>query len=189
MRFPEVAATVRSVTDPAEIRTARLLLRRLTLNDEAAMVDIHTDPETTLHRPAGAETPEQTRRNLDRWMLDWESNAIGYWAVDLLETGETIGAGGLTHCLEDGEPVLNLYYRFRPRTWGNGYAAEMARTAVDWARTHRPNRPVSIVTRPSNAPSIRVATKLGFELRAERDLFGFRELLFRLPDQDPTIVT
>ncbi|WP_447008564.1 GNAT family N-acetyltransferase [Saccharothrix isguenensis] len=62
----------------------------------------------------------------------------------------------------DGEPTLNLFYRFRPRHWGRGYAPEMARAAVDWASRARPGRPVVIITDPDNTPSQRVAEKLGF---------------------------
>ena len=121
------------------------------------------------------------RRDLARWIGQWSSDGIGYWAVELLATGEVIGFGGVMHHEAEGEQVLNLYYRFRPSAWGRGYAAEMAAAAVEWAGEHRPHRPVVVITRPENVPSQRVAEKLGFRRYLERDTRGFVEWLYRLP--------
>jgi RimJ/RimL family protein N-acetyltransferase len=99
---------------------------------------------------------------LTDWQTHWARDGIGYWAVALAETDETIGFGGLRHHNLDGHPTLNLFYRFRPEHWGKGYATEMARAALNWADQTTPNRPVVIITDLDNRPSQRVAEKLGF---------------------------
>ena len=164
-------------------------MRRIRPEDEPAVLEIHADPESSRHHPAGPATPEQARGHLTRWMRQWEVNGIGYWTVILASTGETIGFGGLDHTATEDGRILNLYYRFRPSAWGNGYAPEMGAVAVDWARRERPDRPVVIVTRPVNVPAQRVAEKLGFVRYAERYTRGYREWLYRLPDQGWTMVT
>lgn len=104
----------------------------------------------------------------------------------LPEAEEVIGFGGLrTHEL-DGEATLNLFYRFRPRHRGRGYAPEMARAAIEWADRARPDRPVVIVTDLSNKPSQRVAEKLGFVNVGEREIEG-PVLIYRR--QEPMMVT
>jgi RimJ/RimL family protein N-acetyltransferase len=182
-------ANVGCVSAPAEVRTKRLLLRRIQPQDKAAVVEIHTDPETSKYHPDGPDSPEEAQDKLTRWLAQWERNGIGYWAVVLVATGEIVGFGGLDHGETEGERILNLYYRFRPSAWGCGYASEMAEAAVSWAHRHRPDRPVVIVTRPINAPALRVAEKLGFVRYAQRDDQGVREWLLRLPTQESTIVT
>lgn len=44
-----------------------------------------------------------------------------------------------------------------------------------------PQTPVSIVTRPENTPSLRVAEKLGFVPLRERVKDGVREVVLRRP--------
>ncbi len=151
-----------STPEPDEMRTDRLLLRRVGPGDVRAAIAVLSDPETNRFNPAGPPSAEQAAKTLAEWQTHWARDGIGYWAVELPESGEVIGFGGLRHHDLDGEPTFNLFYRFRPRHWGRGYAPEMARTAVDWARRARPDRPVTIITDPGNAPSQRVAEKLGF---------------------------
>jgi RimJ/RimL family protein N-acetyltransferase len=148
--------------EPDEIRTGRLLLRRVGLGDVRSAIAVMSDPETNRFNPAGTPSAEQAAKMLVEWQAHWARDDIGYWAVELSETGEVIGFGGLRHHELDGEPTLNLFYRFRPRHWGRGYAPEMARAAIDWASRDRPGRPVVIITDPDNTPSQRVAEKLGF---------------------------
>ncbi|XVV02440.1 GNAT family N-acetyltransferase [Actinosynnema sp. CA-248983] len=149
-------------SNPEEIRTDRLLLRRVGPGDLRAAIAILSDPETNRHNPSGPPSAAEAADLLAQWQAHWVHEGIGYWAVALPETGEVIGFGGLRHHELDGERTLNLFYRFRPRHWGRGYAPEMARAAVEWARRERPHRPVVIITDPGNKPSQRVAEKLGF---------------------------
>lgn len=142
------------------MHTDRLRLRRVVVGDLAAALAIMGDPETNRHNPDGTPTPAYTTGQLEDWQRHWARDGIGYWAVEL--GGEVIGFGGLrTHDL-DGEPTLNLFYRFAPAHWGRGYAPEMARAAVAWAGGAYPDRPVVILTDVDNGPSQRVAEKLGF---------------------------
>src|SRR5258708_39837118 len=80
-----------------------------------------------------------------------------------------IGFGGVEHRVWRERDVLNLYYRFTPSAWGQGYATELARIAVSLARTYLSQWPVVARTRANNIPSIRTAERAG---------------LIRLPDLD-----
>lgn len=169
------------MNEPDEIRTARLLLRRVHPDDEADFVDLHTDPETHRHRPGGARTPDQAIAVFHDFVRQWDVDGIGYWTITLASTGETVGFGGVRPAEEAGRRILNVYYRLRPSAWGHGYAPEMARAALDWARRERPELPLVIITRPDNAPARRVADKLGFEHWFETEKDGFPETVYRLP--------
>ena len=176
------------MTDPPdELRTSRLLLRRVVPDDLAAAIAIMGDPRTNVHNPSGPQTPAQVTVQLAEWQEHWARDGIGYWTVELLSQGEIIGFGGLrTHVL-DGEPTLNLFYRFTPEHWGQGYAQEMARAALDWADRSRPGRPVVIITDLDNTPSQRVAEKLGFAHVGESRAADGRVLVWRR--QESTMTT
>jgi RimJ/RimL family protein N-acetyltransferase len=173
------------VLEPEEIRTRRLVLRRIQPSDTEVFVAVHTAPETHPFDAHTRPTPEQALDLLDKFHRSWVSDGIGYWAIRLAGSDDVIGFGGVRHWMEEGEPVLNLAYRFWPRAWGNGYAPEMAEAALRWASQHRPDRPVLIVTDADNAPSVRVAEKLGFVRHLERLKNGLPELVFRLPGPTP----
>ncbi|MCP2261032.1 Protein N-acetyltransferase, RimJ/RimL family [Streptoalloteichus tenebrarius] len=163
---------------PEEIRTERLVLRRLVDADLPAMIEVHGDAETNRHNPTGPPTLEEIRENLAAWQRDWVEHGIGYWAIEDAGTGEVLGFGGLRQFDFDGRPELNLYYRFRPTAWGRGYATEMARAAVDWAHAARPEQTVVIRTATTNAAAVRVAERLGFTLLGTRDLEGVPASVF-----------
>ncbi|MDA3643308.1 GNAT family N-acetyltransferase [Saccharopolyspora indica] len=168
------------MVEPDEIRTERLALSRIQPTDADAYIAMHGLPEAYPHDSRFRRDPEQAREQLDWFREKWVADGIGYWTIRLAATAEVIGFGGVQHKDEDDDPVLNLFYRFFPTAWGNGYATEMARAAISWARDHRPDRPVVITTDVGNAASIRLAEKLGFTLSAERERDGCAELVFRL---------
>ncbi|MFJ4658083.1 GNAT family N-acetyltransferase [Nocardia sp. NPDC088792] len=164
---------------PELVRTPRLILRKVTPDDLQAVLEIHGDPKANQFRPSRARSADESRELLDSWLCDWAEHGIGYWAVQVVATGETIGFGGLRHTVRDGEQVLNLYYRFRPRSWGQGYAPEMATAAMSWATRTLPHQPVEILTTTDNTPSRRVAEKLGFTIVRSLQRDGFTDVYMR----------
>jgi RimJ/RimL family protein N-acetyltransferase len=153
-----------------EVRTARLVLRRPHAGDGPAMFRVHGDPETNRYNPHGphADLPG-SEETLRMWLRGWEEDGYGYWAVTLPPGGEIIGFGGVRRFEWRDRDVLNLYYRFAPSAWSHGYAAEMARTAVELARTHVSGLPMVARTRPPNVPSIRTAERAGLVRRTDLD--------------------
>jgi RimJ/RimL family protein N-acetyltransferase len=146
----------------AELRTQRLLLRRLRPDDLPVVVQIQGDPAANQHNPIGTASPARIAQQLRCWVSDWAEHGIGYWLVVDAATEQAVGLGGLRPCEHNGAPALNMFYRFRPSAWGRGLALEMARAAVDWAEREGPGSPVVVVTTRDNLPSIRLAERLGF---------------------------
>lgn len=75
--------------------------------------------------------------------------------------------------------MVELAWSVEPCLHGKGYATEMAAAAVKWARELRIEELVALVL-PANAPSRRVAEKLGCEEDGEVDHAGLPHLFFRL---------
>jgi ribosomal-protein-alanine N-acetyltransferase len=149
------------------VRTERLLLCRPTLTDADAHFAIHADPATNLHNPSGPDTdPMASHAAVREWARHWREHGYGYWTVRDPEDGAVLGFGGVRPPTADHD-FLNLAYRFRPSAWGNGFATELGRAALALAAKQAPDRPVAALIRPSNAPSIRVAERLGLHLDGE----------------------
>jgi RimJ/RimL family protein N-acetyltransferase len=107
-------------------------------------------------------------------MGHWQLGGAGSWAVELKETGTFVGTVGYSE--PEGWPGFELAWKLVPRWWGNGYATESARAALDHAFTVlRRDRVISLI-HPENRASIRVAKRLGQRLLHRIDHYG-KEML------------
>ncbi len=61
---------------------------------------------------------------------------------------------------------------FLPEARGSAYATEACTAALDWFSTVLPGEPVALCTRIDNAPSLRLALKLGFTEVSRFEEFG-----------------
>ncbi|MEV0644221.1 GNAT family N-acetyltransferase [Phytomonospora sp. NPDC050363] len=171
---------------PGHVHTARLCLRRPRGEDALAHHEIHSDPATNLHNPAGPTLdPAANAADLASWRADWARDGIGYWMVRETCDGEVAGVGGVRRAAFD-VPVLNLYYRFRPSAWGRGYAGEVAGAGVEAARAFAPGLPVVAVLRPGNTASRRVAERAGLVFSRVLDKDGRPSELYVLDPPDPS---
>jgi ribosomal-protein-alanine N-acetyltransferase len=153
-----------------QVVTVRLMLRRLRAEDGPAMFAVHGDPATNQHNPAGPDADlAASEARLRSMMQHWESYGFGYWAVTLPQTEVIIGFGGVEHRLWRERDMLNLYYRFASNAWGQGYATEVAQTAVALARQHLPLWPIVARTRAENSASIKTAERAGLLRRPDLD--------------------
>jgi RimJ/RimL family protein N-acetyltransferase len=148
---------------------------------------IHGDPATNAHNPAGPDRDlAASAARLDSWLGHWERDGVGYHAVERVEDATVVGFTGVRHADaaewdEAPEALLNLYYRFAPGSWGRGLATEAVTAALDWADAHRPDRPVVVVTRPGNRPSLGLARKVGFEHWRDISYGGAPSVEYRRP--------
>ncbi len=162
-----------------EIKTERLLLRRLHEADRENIVALQADPETNKFNVV-PHTVEGARELYDTWMKQWAEHGFGYVTVSALDDPDVIaGFGGVRYHEWNGERVLNLAYRFWPFTWGKGYATEMAAAVVEWAEREIPDVPVIANIMESNEPSIRVAERLGFKVHTREEFEGAPSLHLR----------
>ncbi|HEY6541304.1 MAG TPA: GNAT family N-acetyltransferase [Ktedonobacteraceae bacterium] len=153
-----------------EVRTERLVLRRLLPTDGAAMFAIHGDPATNLFNPYGPHPDLATSEEMLRECLQpWEKYGFGYWAVTFPQPENIIGFGGVEHQVWRERDVLNLYYRFTSGVWRHGYATELAQTAVTLARKYLPPWPIIARTRAGNIASMRTAERSGLVRRPDLD--------------------
>ncbi|MCA1732459.1 MAG: GNAT family N-acetyltransferase [Acidobacteria bacterium] len=166
------------------LETERLILRPFTDDDAPFIVELLNHTSFLEHiGDKGVRTEEDALRYLREGPLaSWARHGHGLYAVEIAESGETIGMCGLLK--RDHLDYPDLGYAYLPRFWKNGYALEAARAVL--AATPRPSpkvaedssstprngeratedessatRVLAIVT-PANHSSIRMLDKLGF---------------------------
>ncbi|PRC92811.1 GNAT family N-acetyltransferase [Solimicrobium silvestre] len=151
----------------------RLVLFRPTEDDLSAIYEIHADPATNLFNPKGPMQSISTAVELlAHWQSEWDDKGWGYWSIALRSEPERIiGFGGVSNRPRFGGSALvqrlnsqnaaNLYFRFRPDTWGLGYANEMAQQALRLAFDEAGLDCVFGIARESNVASRRVLERLG----------------------------
>ncbi|MFD9357039.1 GNAT family N-acetyltransferase [Streptomyces sp. NPDC060031] len=153
-----------------EIRTPRLLLRRWTDDDLVPLSEINADPEVMRWIGDGSTLDlDQTAEQIERWEDEWDDEGFGLFAVELLASGELIGAVGLSvpEWLPEVLPAVEISWRLGRSFWGQGYASEAAHATLEFALQDRGLDRVVAVNRAGNDESENVIRKLG--MVAEKD--------------------
>jgi RimJ/RimL family protein N-acetyltransferase len=152
---------------PAPIRTERLVLRESEARDRAAFIELLASSDVGTY--IGGPRP---REELERDVPHVPGRRPGLFVVDL--DGPMIGTVTLGR-RDDGR--VELGYLFLPEAWGHGYAAEACAAALDWVAEVLPDESVVLTTRTANAPSMRLAAKLGFSEVERFEEYGAEQWL------------
>ncbi len=159
-RFTAVTSTY------VRMRTERLDLVAVSLDDLDALYELHADPDGWRHFPQGRHANiDTTRAFVETVARSWSTDGLGYWTVRLPESPTVIGLGGVRR-LTDGS--WNLAYRFASAARGHGYAQEVARAGLTAARAVDAARPVVAWIDETNPGSVRVAERVGLTYQGKR---------------------
>jgi ribosomal-protein-alanine N-acetyltransferase len=143
-----------------EVRTPRLLLRRVREEDWAHLRRMDTDP-AVMATLGGVRSDEQTRAYVEAQLAHWDEHGFGWWMAFEGDSARFVGRGGLRFLeLEDRRDV-EVGYGLLKRCWGRGLATELAAEAVRIGFDVLGLPRVIGVTLPTNAASRRVLEKVG----------------------------
>ncbi len=115
------------------IQTDRLILRQWNDEDFESFAELNADPRVMEFFPA-TWTLEESKASMQTARKHIEMYGWGKWAVSLLATGEFIGRIGLEEMDFQApfSPNIELGYRIAYNYWGNGYASEGAKGALEY---------------------------------------------------------
>ena len=168
------------------IETERLILRGHTLADFPEVWENWRDPVTVRHVGGEPLSEEDSWTKMVRMIGHWHVMGFGYWLVREKATGRFLGEVGFA----DFRRTLNPHLDGAPEagwviaSWGHGKG--FAREAMDAAHAWRearfgPARTVCLIN-PDNAPSLKLADRMGYREYARTDYKGGPVILLeRLP--------
>lgn len=144
------------------LKTDRLILRRWRPEDREPFAALNADPSVMEHFPATLSRAESDLL-VDRIEAGFSERGFGFWACEVAETGEFIGFTGLSvprfqaHFI----PAVEIGWRFRRSSWGQGYGSEAARCALSYAFDERGLSEVVSFTTTTNVRSQALMRRIG----------------------------
>jgi RimJ/RimL family protein N-acetyltransferase len=140
------------------VETERLVLTPVRAQDAAVLEALHRDPGIARWY---AWTPEEAAAFARHQERGWREHGIGKWLARDRVSGELIGRGGCSIADIDGERLVEVGWAVREALWGRGYATEIGRAGIGFARGELGAAEVVAFTELHNVASRAVMTKLG----------------------------
>lgn len=152
------------------LTTARLLLAPHQPSDLDDTVALFGDPDIAAQIGVAPVDREECWKRLLRYIGHWRALGYGHWTVRDPATGAFLGEIGLMDSRRASHPSFEgapeAAWAFTRAANGRGLAREACAAMLDWADARGLARTVCIIAH-ANAPSIRLAERLGYVAAGE----------------------
>jgi RimJ/RimL family protein N-acetyltransferase len=160
------------LTQPLQLETQRLTLRRWQEADRAPFAQMNADP-IVMHYFGAVMTRTESDEAIDRYLAAFDREGFSFFAAHLRDTRDFIGTIGM-QTMRDAvpnlsQPAVEIGWRLTQAAQGHGLATEGARTIVDFAFNKLGLNEVVAITALPNSASRHVMEKLGMTHRPELD--------------------
>lgn len=154
------------------IRSERLELRELTVEDAPFILELLNDPDWLRYiGDRGVRTLDDAIGYIDKGpRKSYLEHRHGLFAVELLETAATIGLCGILK--RETLELPDLGFAFLPLARGRGYAIEAARAALADAERRLGIGKIAAITSLDNRASIRLLEACGFRFEKIMEMNG-----------------
>jgi RimJ/RimL family protein N-acetyltransferase len=153
-------------SSPPVLTTARLTLSPPETSDFEDSAAMWSDPLVVRHFGGRTSTPEESWARLLRARGLWPLLGYGYWAVRETATGRYVGEVGFADFHRGIEPSINgvpeIGWVLASWAHGQGLASEAVAAGLSWGLGQWGDAPVVCIIDPANAPSLKLACKMGF---------------------------
>jgi len=152
------------------IRTERLVLRPWQDSDLPLFAAQNADP-VVMRFLNGPLTREQSDAYVARAMAHLTEYGFAKWAVEVPGVAPCIGAVGLTHVRFEADftPAVEAAWRLNRAFWGQGYATEAARAAIEDGFRRVGLREIVAIAAIDNHASRQVMQRLGMRYAYDFD--------------------
>ena len=141
----------------------RLLFRSLTMEDVELWIPFFNKED--YHRFLGQDISEPGAERakiwIERQIQRKDEGSYGQLAIIEKSSGKFIGVGGIIHRELYGNDDLEITYSLLPEFWGKGYARELAKHFIDYAKDETDVTSVMSMIHPENKASAKVALANG----------------------------
>ena len=154
------------------LETERCIVRELCMDDLDGLFELYADDGMDAFTEGLFEYEEE--KTYQEAYINHMYRFFGYgmWLVFEKETGKLIGRAGLEHREIYDETELELGYLIGKKYQGQGFATEVCRAILEYAKENTDFSHINCVVQKGNEVSIHMAQKLGFEYREDYDLDG-----------------
>jgi RimJ/RimL family protein N-acetyltransferase len=161
--------------DIPTLETERLILRGHRAEDFAAYAKMWAEPEVTRFITGKPCTEEESWARFMRAFGHWALLGFGFWSIHLKD-GTRIGEAGFLDVKRDLVPSLEgipeIGWSLMSAVHGRGYASEAVGAALAWGEARFCKRRFACIISPQNAPSLKLAAKMGFREAARTTYHG-----------------
>jgi RimJ/RimL family protein N-acetyltransferase len=165
------------------LETERLRLRWFRETDFEQFAEINSNSEVMRFLGDGKPlTPMESWRQMATFMGHWYFRGYGIWAVEEKRSADLVGRIGFMN--PAGWPGFELGWMLGRQYWGNGYATEGARRALEYAFTEMNRDHVISLIAPDNIASARVAERLGEKVEGRTQVFSHDVLIYGIDRDD-----
>lgn len=144
------------------LETERLVLRRLTAEDAAFILELVNDPDwIRFIGDRGVRTLEAARDYISNNLLAmYERHGFGLYLTELKGEGVPVGICGLIK--RDSLEDVDVGFAFLPQFRGKGYGYESAAGVLEYGRKTLGLKRIVAITSLDNSGSAKLLDKLGF---------------------------
>ncbi|MGO4663968.1 GNAT family N-acetyltransferase [Terrabacter sp. 2TAF16] len=148
------------------LETARLTIRPWSHDEAERLLDIQSRIEVVKWlgdgEPVLMKDLDEAHTRIDRYLERSEAPPLGFWAVEVRETGVVAGSVILLTLPDADDGEVEVGWHLHPDSWGHGYATEAA-TAVIQHGFDGGLPEVYALTHTTNEPSQAVCRRLGLD--------------------------
>ncbi len=160
------------------IKTERLLINRITLDDAAYILALMNDKDWISNiGDRGISSIEDAEKYIrSKFLKTYEESKFGFYSLILQHSKEFIGIAGLVD--RKGIDHVDIGYGLLPSYRGIGYAFEASQAIYDYGYKVLKLEKIVAIVNPDNPSSIQLLSKLGLKF----------EKMVRLPGEEKDIM-
>ena len=154
------------------LETERCVVRELSLDDLEGLFALYADDGMDAYTEP--LYPYEEEKEFQRAYIENMYRYFGYgmWLVFEKETNALIGRAGLEHREYNDVVELELGYLSGRKYQGKGYATEVCKAILDYAKENAGFTRINTVIQDGNDVSIALSKKLGFEQKESYEMDG-----------------
>lgn len=154
--------------------SVRLKFRKLAIEDISIWAEFFVNNDGLKY--VGVNSLESKEKMAESWIKGtlkrYENKEFGFLAVELKDSGDFIGLGGILIWELNGRKEHEIAFSLIPKYWGNGYATEIAQTIKNYGfKNINTDRLISII-HVDNIASAKVAQKNGMRVLFKTEFHG-----------------
>ncbi len=143
------------------LETKRCMVQELELDDLPELFAMYAEPGMTDYMEGLSEYRDEREKQQAYITNQYGFYGYGLWLVFEKDTGRLIGRAGIEH-REALDDLPELAYAIRTSEQGKGFAEEVCRAILDYAKQELEMTELYCCIHEENCPSHKLAGKLGF---------------------------